>query len=261
MRALVSLLVLLLYAFAGVSSAKRPSSLLLHPEVHPIFSMALRKLPKPARAILAESLQQRDIASVDARHLLQCLPISKAHRDAAAKALSRPVEQVVETVDHVLTAEECLKLRAWAEERMDPGLADSVDGAPEYQVDCDENTLGDLVGHDAVDRICSLAERWMGGQPADEIGIFVRKYAAGGRPYIPFHVDTTDVTVNICLSEPEEHAGGDLLVLAGKKLRSIERQMGSATCHVWYCCHGVQGVTSGERWSLLMFFLNSKASR
>jgi len=58
----------------------------------------------------------------------------------------------------------------------------------------------------------------------------------------------------VCLSPRGAHSGGDLLLAVGGKLRSHVRGEGDATLHVGDVAHAVTEVTSGYRYSLLLFY-------
>ena len=92
------------------------------------------------------------------------------------------------------------------------------------------------------------------GDAFERVGVFVRTYSLGGRPYIPFHCDSARYTINVALNADAEFEGGRLLVLHAGKVRSVERTMGEAVAHPSTLMHGVSAMSAGVRHSLIVFF-------
>ena len=82
----------------------------------------------------------------------------------------------------------------------------------------------------------------------------MRRYSAETRPFNPFHQDRFRVTVNVALSADEDHGGGTLLGVYGGQVYRIRRGEGEATVHSSALVHGVTAMTSGVRYSLILFF-------
>ena len=83
---------------------------------------------------------------------------------------------------------------------------------------------------------------------------FIRRYSADTRPFNPFHQDSSRITVNVALSDDAAHVGGRLLGVYGGKVHTIERTEGTATVHSSELLHAVTSMTSGARYSLILFF-------
>ena len=83
---------------------------------------------------------------------------------------------------------------------------------------------------------------------------FIRRYAADERPFITFHPDAYQVTVNIALSADADHGGGRLLGLFNGKVQALVRPEGGATIHSSQLLHAVSRMTDGIRYSLIAFF-------
>jgi hypothetical protein len=159
------------------------------------------------------------------------------------------------------------QLRIWAEQKMNGGNLDSVDGCPEWQVPVDRDTLNTILGEETTNKVFDLPQKYLASSASMEsykfpnpqtsdVGCFIRKYEISGRPLIGFHVDDCDATVNICLSNPQECEGGKLLFIGQGKVLSPTRTIGDALVHPWHTCHAVTAVTRGERWSFILFFSN-----
>ena len=83
---------------------------------------------------------------------------------------------------------------------------------------------------------------------------FIRRYCAGTRPWIPFHTDAYEVTVNVALGSDDAFGGGALLGVYGGEVRAICREEGDATVHSSKLLHGVTAMARGVRYSLIVFF-------
>ena len=86
------------------------------------------------------------------------------------------------------------------------------------------------------------------------VEIFVRRYSPTTRPWFPFHQDRATMTVNVALSDDAAHEGGRLLCVYAGKVHRLERSEGSATIHRSTLLHAVSRMTSGVRYSLILFF-------
>lgn len=84
--------------------------------------------------------------------------------------------------------------------------------------------------------------------------IFVRRYSIDTRPWIPFHPDAYEVTVNVALSSDAAHDGGRLLGVFDGRVQALERGEGGATVHSSRLLHAVSSMTRGTRYSLIIFF-------
>ena len=84
--------------------------------------------------------------------------------------------------------------------------------------------------------------------------MFVRRYSVCTRPWIAFHPDAYELTLNVALSADDAHVGGKLLGIADGRVQVFERREGEATLHSSKLLHGVSRMTSGTRYSLILFF-------
>ena len=144
------------------------------------------------------------------------------------------------------------------------------------QLDLDRSSLEALIGSDAVSALYALPDAfWQARYEDDEDGeaageddedgeddeedepeveISVRGYTPEVRPWIPFHADRAYATVNIALSNDDEHSGGHLLAIFDDAVQAIKRREGEATVHGPPLLHAVSRVAVGARYSLIMFF-------
>ena len=107
----------------------------------------------------------------------------------------------------------------------------------------------------------ALASREAIAEPAPARGgackpleMFVRRYTADTRPWIPFHCDRAAVTVNVALSDDAAHGGGRLIAVVDEAVAPIDRVEGEATVHSSKLLHAVTCMTSGVRYALIIFF-------
>lgn len=140
--------------------------------------------------------------------------------------------------------------------------ADTVDGHADWQINIDMRELTGLIGVTCTDTVLTLPSvsgvddaavtAAAGAVPR----VFVRRYTAATRPWIPFHYDLAAVTVNIALCDDgEEGDGGVLVALYDGGTRAIVRKEGDATVHSSSLLHGVTRVRGARaRYSLIAFF-------
>lgn len=132
---------------------------------------------------------------------------------------------------------------------------DSVDKAAEHQLNMAPEDLERLIGPEDYATLIALPARLLAAEDATgcawsgsvasgagggasgldargfRLEVFVRRYARGERPWIPFHCDNARVTVNVALADDARHEGGRLIAAAEGALRRLERAEGEATCH------------------------------
>ena len=177
----------------------------------------------------------------------------------------------------LLDARACAALRR----ALDGGFStkrDSVDGLADYQLDLRSLAeLEALVGGEAMQRLQQLptafcadvrraAAMQAGVSRPDDAPVttspaslrihqvFARRYTSSGRPWFGFHRDTGPLTVNVALASDAWHEGGRLLGLYGGRVQLIERDEGEATVHPSTLLHGVNRMTGGVRYSLIVFY-------
>ena len=80
------------------------------------------------------------------------------------------------------------------------------------------------------------------------------RYSAETRPWIAFHPDAYEVTVNVALSDDASHEGGRLLGVFGGAVLPLLRAEGDATVHSCRLLHAVSAMTGGTRYALILFF-------
>lgn len=192
-------------------------------------------------------------ASVDPYALMERIDMSSSERIEAVDSLSRS-DGVITTP--VLTSQECAKVRKFVRQQIANDGIDNVDGCPDWQVNISEKKLSKIVGKAAKDRLWNVPSMLENGQPQefDRVGIFIRMYQRGTRPWMPFHRDGNRWTVNVALNDDDEYVGGRLLALHNQELQVLERQEGDATCHQGSVFHAVSAITEGTRYSMIIFF-------
>ena len=132
---------------------------------------------------------------------------------------------------------------------------DTVDLLPNHDFPMRIEELEALIGMDATRRLFRLAETFhRAPQPAPG-RIFARRYSANGddQPWTSFHQDAAHTTINVALTDDAGFGGGDLLGLFDGAVGRLPRTEGDATVHTSSLMHGVTRMTSGVRYSLIMY--------
>ena len=215
------------------------------------------RMPNAARRLLLEGI---DPSRVPPAELLDELHLDDDVRAAAGRGLSS--SSSVLSRPAVLPPHACARLRAAVDaERQE--LCDSVDGAPNHQLNLDAARLDELIGdaaasaalwaltseHAAIDAELNASDV----SAARGVEIFVRRYSAGTRPWNPFHTDSSALTINVALVDDSAFTGGKLLACYGHAVRRVARAEGEATVHASTLLHGVSRMTSGVRYALIIF--------
>ena len=163
---------------------------------HPLFALALSNTPKSVKKVLRN---EADLETVDAKNLLNALPLRPADIKRAGAAMARADACVFR--EAVLDDRATESVVSWASRRMlsaTTGAAatelDSVDGAPAHQVDVPVETLEALVGREAYEALLAPAAELIGRRPRSATA-FVRKYSAKTRVEIKlFKIRSTGPT-------------------------------------------------------------------
>ena len=197
-------------------------STMLH-GVHADFLWAAHDMPHVSRRLLLEGAAARDAPQLPLDEELQLssaepqLLLDELQLSADAVALDAPVLRR----PRLLSPEACAALRG-AVDRERRTVADSIDGAPNHQLNLSRERLAELIGEAAVSALwelpLALGETKSGGAASDARAppppqVFVRRYTPETRPWTPWHVDRAAVTVNVALSEEGSCVGGELLTL------------------------------------------------
>ena len=224
------------------------------------FQSQAQRMPELTRRLLLHGEDGTTVAAVDLLEELQ-LPdeiLEDAHRGLASS-------QAVLRKPAVLSASACKVLRS-AVDAESQAKVDSVDGAPDHQLNLSRQRLEEMIGEAAVADLWRLAADYVAAAddtleseapaaapaaaPLAELAprIFIRRYAPSTRPWNPFHTDTSAVTINVALNDDADFAGGRLLCCYDGSVRVVERTEGEATIHAATLLHGVSLLTSGVRY-------------
>jgi len=146
----------------------------------------------------------------------------------------------------ILSPETCAKLREQVDDHFTANH-DSVDNGPDYQRKLTRPELTAFLGADAD-------TFWSRIPTSSQTRIFIRRYTPSTRPWIPFHTDSSFLTINVALNSPSEYTGGALLALAlGRVVAIGGRTAGSVTQHDSTLLHGVTRMVTGTRYTLIVF--------
>jgi len=222
----------------------------LHPDVDESFVRARFFMPSVVEKVLID----QEVESINALDLLSRVDLSNKHRELALEALISTIPQCINVP--MLNENECKKLKAFVNSRIIDDGIDDTDGCPDYQVNISEQKLERLLSPETMQRIKRLPLKLESNAPSkfERIGVFIRMYKPDTRPWMPFHIDNNKYTVNIALNDDREYEGGNLVALFGNRVQKLERTRGMATCHKGSCVHGVTTMSSGTRYSLILFF-------
>jgi len=228
------------------------------------FEAAAGRMAPLARSLLMDGVDPRTVP-------VESLLVALGRRgDHAALRAAHKEYNVIRRLP-ILTPASCATLREVVD-RERRIAADSVDECPEHQRNLSAEELERLIGPEEHGKLMSLVcayddENRLAGTSSlavDEESIakgvatlreaFVRRYSADTRPFNPFHQDAYRVTVNVALSADAAHTGGRLLGVCAGKVQVLERDEGECSVHCSELLHAVSRMTSGVRYSLILFF-------
>lgn len=274
----------------GCIYASSPSSLALAPEVEltpgqclPLemrqhvdglsdeFVAQAARMPDAVRELLVEGIGPSRISPAQ---LFRALRLPEATYRAAVRGAGGVPEKVMVRQTAVLDTAACAALRKAVDAavlRTVRQAVDTVDGGPAFQLNLKVREMGELIGEGGLARLRDVlaqsarmlaadGSKEENAEPLELTGegteVFVRRYTAGGRPWIPFHCDAARLTLNIALCSESGFDGGNLLVVAGGNVSAVVRSEGEATIHASTLLHGVSRMgqaDDGVRYSLIIF--------
>lgn len=202
-------------------------------------------MPSPLRALLVDNAHPDSV------------PASEINLDSLLLGMPMGESSDATTLPGFLDSNSCAALRAAVDEQHDHER-DTVDGAEDLQLNLTSDDLAALVGSDQVEAILAAGrtlDAQRGGKPRELpiVEAFIRRYEPTTRPWHPFHQDRAAITVNVALSDDDDHGGGRLLGLFDDGARCFERDAGDATVHLSRIVHGVTRMTHGTRHALIVF--------
>ena len=218
----------------------------------PAFCEAAQQMPPLSQQLL---LLNEEPMNVPPAALLDEVGLPMDMREATERA-SMSGEREVLQKPGVLPAVACAALRAAVDANRQEKV-DSVDGAPDHQLNIGHDRLRALVGAPAAARLWALVPELLaggGGVPRlEQAEIFIRRYSPDTRPWNPFHTDSAALTINVALSDDAACQGGHLLALYDGRVRRVSRRQGDATVHSSRLLHAVSALRTGRRYSLIIF--------
>jgi predicted 2-oxoglutarate/Fe(II)-dependent dioxygenase YbiX len=243
------------------------------------FRAQALRMPTLSRRLLLEGMTPTSVApeALLSELQLEAGTASRARHGLGSRTaiLQRP---------GILPASACARLRAAVEQK-----CDTVDGSPDEQLNLSAAQLDELIADPSASAaLWGLPAEFLLSDSQDDGGnygsraacfadscaklrllpdsfapesaeIFVRRYAADSRPWNPFHTDSAALTLNLALIDDEAFHGGELLACHDGAVRVVARREGDATVHASSLLHGVRLITSGVRYSLIIFFGRNRA--
>jgi len=247
------------------------------------FRAQALRMPTLSRRLLLEGMTPTSVApeALLSELQLEAGTASRARHGLGSRTaiLQRP---------GILPASACARLRAAVDaERQQK--CDTVDGSPDEQLNLSAAQLDELIADPSASAaLWGLPAEFLLSDSQDDGGnygsraacfadscaklrllpdsfapesaeIFVRRYAADSRPWNPFHTDSAALTLNLALIDDAAFHGGELLACHDGAVRVVARREGDATVHASSLLHGVRLITSGVRYSLIIFFGRNRA--
>ena len=237
----------------------------LWPALSSEYAKLAERMPPTVRRLIVNNA---DPSHVDAQRVLNELELEGWYADEED-------ESALEQIPGMLSSAQCAAVRGALEDAaasdVDGGegwfAADSVDQALDFQLSITKDGLIALVGAEAVALLLANADRCRASMApgahlpgtgsaglSEPHEIFIRRYTPATRPWFGFHVDRSQLTMNIALSDDAAHGGGNLLAIYDGLVQRVERGEGSATVHPSGVQHAVTRMYSGMRYSLILFF-------
>ena len=166
------------------------------------FAALYEQMPRCVRRVVCDGAEPESV-SLDELHKELHIPQHVVSALKNAKVLRKRA---------MISSAECSALRDAIDCEGSSTRADTVDGAAEHQLNLSVERLSALVGDETARALCRLpaefraAGSWSERQPRE---VFVRRYSGGTRPWIPFHADRADVTVNVALTSDQARPAAD----------------------------------------------------
>jgi hypothetical protein len=153
----------------------------------------------------------------------------------------------------LLSDESCKSLIDYTNRYINDKRLDTVDGLPEWQITYLQKDIEKLCTISEIRNIIKIAyDKYPN---ISNVEFFVRKYGVGAREKLPWHSDMTVVSSTIHLSNYFEYDGGDFVFIEDAEIkRSSELKKGCGFFHNGNVIHKVESTTTGNRWSLIVFF-------
>ena len=231
----------------------------------PEFVAQAVQMPSALRKLLVDGVSADTVTPAA---IFRALKLSPQLYRAARIGMEGAPSEMVHTATGVLTPAVCASLRAAVDADRTTGR-DTVDGAPDHQLNLTPDALEALVGADTMHTLATLMDEHQHQAHRERrtteatlaakatlwssVRIFVRRYSEESRPWIPFHCDAALVTCNVALVSDSTFTGGKLVAVYNKSVQFIQRGEGDVTIHASTLLHGVTRMTRGTRYSLIIF--------
>ncbi|KAJ1447583.1 hypothetical protein M885DRAFT_542314 [Pelagophyceae sp. CCMP2097] len=199
------------------------------------------------------------LGDIDAHDLLDDLPMAPEHQRLAAIAFESDRRSVAHR-PNALSPAECDAIIYWASDKVGGKKRDSIDNIRAYEADMPLAALRAIVDVDALIAPTRQLDVYTdAGSACDAdfplaVTAFVRKYdARTERVDLPFHIDNCDASLTVQLSDDFAYSGGEVLLLHNGTLDVAPTSRGTVTYHSATVAHGIRRLTTGARWSLILF--------
>lgn len=231
----------------------------------PEFVAQAVKMPTALRKLLVDGVSADTVSPAA---VFRALKLSPQLYRAARIGMEGAPSEMVHTATGVLIPAVCASLRAAVDADRTTGR-DTVDGAPDHQLNLTPDALEALVGTDTMHTLATLMDEHQHQAHRERrtteatlaakatlwssVRIFVRRYSEESRPWIPFHCDAALVTCNVALVSDSMLTGGKLVAVYNNSVQFIQRSEGDVTIHASTLLHAVTRMARGTRYSLIIF--------
>ena len=160
-------------------------------------------------------------------------------------------------IEKFLSDKVCERICNWAEDKIDYVTLDTVDNKPLCETKISPNKLNEICGSEFLPSILSFSK-----VKIRNIHIIVRKYSSdgNGRNSLGEHYDCCEETIGITLNNKTDYRHGLLYFKFNDKKIIVDMyNAGDILIHNKNILHGIEPVTNGNRWTMIIFLNHIKS--
>ena len=170
-------------------------------------------------------------------------------------------------IEKLLSNDICERLCNWAKNNIDYKTLDTVDDRPVCECIITSKQFSDVCGKEILSSIlihCTVKVK--------NVHMIIRKYSSeeNNRDSLDEHYDCSEETINVALNYRSDYEGGELYFKFDQETEGLPSSgnkkyipniynSGDVLIHNQYIMHGVNQITKGSRWALIIF-LNHTAT-
>ncbi len=160
-------------------------------------------------------------------------------------------------IEKFLSDKICERICKWAEDKIDYITLDTVDNKPLCETKIEPYKLTEICGNEMLPSILSFSK-----VKTRNIHMIIRKYSSDEncRDSLGEHYDCCEETIGITLNYKSDYKDGLFYYkFDDKKIIANAYNAGDISIHNKNMLHGVEPVTNGNRWTLIIFINHIKA--